>query len=85
MARDGIPLHTDFLPAAFAAGRGIRLVLGTTSDLTNAPDADAGTFDPAALANPDDPGTPVNGLVLVDPGGLASGASGSVLFQVRVR
>ena len=38
-----------------------------------------------ALANPDDPGTPVNGLVLVDPGGLASGASGSVLFQVRVR
>ena len=85
VARDGIPLYTDFLPDAFAAGRGIRLVLGATSDLTNAPDADAGTFDPASVANPDDPATPVNGLVLVDLGGLASGASGSIHFQVRVR
>ena len=85
VARDGIPLHTDFLPDAFAAGRGIRLILGVTSDLTNAADADAGTFDPASLANPDDPATPVNGLVLVDLGGLASAASGSIRFQVRVR
>ena len=85
VARDGIPLHTDFLPDAFAPVRGIRLVFGATSDLTNAPDADAGTFDPTAIANPDDPATPVNGLVLVDLGGLASGASGSIRFQVRVR
>ena len=85
VARNGVPIHTDFVPDAFGVGRGIRLVLGATSDLTNALDADAGTFDPASLANPDDPATPVNGLVLVDLGGLASGASGSIRFHVRVR
>ena len=85
VARDGVPLHTDFIPDAYSPGRGIRLILGAAGDLTNAPDADAGTFDPASLSNPDDPATQVNGLVTVDVGGLAAGASGSIRFQVRVR
>jgi uncharacterized repeat protein (TIGR01451 family) len=85
VSRDGVPRWTDFVPDGFSPGRGIRLILGATSDLTNAADADAGTFDPVSLANPDDPATPVNGLVTVNVGSLAPGVSGSVRFRVRVR
>ena len=84
-ARDGVPPWTDFLPDGFSPGRGIRLILGATSDLTNAADADAGTFDPTATSNPDDPGPTVNGLVSVNVGTLASGSSGSIRFKVKVR
>jgi uncharacterized repeat protein (TIGR01451 family) len=84
-ARDGVPLHTDFLPDTFGPGRGIRLLLGAATDLTNAADSDAASFDPTASINPDDPATPVNGLITVELGNLPAGASGSILFQVRVR
>jgi uncharacterized repeat protein (TIGR01451 family) len=84
-ARDGVPLHTDFLPDAFSPGHGIRLILGAATDLTNAADSDAGSFDPAASLNPDDPATPVNGLVTVLLGNVPAGTSGSFRFQVRVR
>ena len=72
-ARDGVPLWTDFVPDGFSTGRGIRLILGPATDLTNAADADAGAFDPAATSKPDDPGPVVNGLVCVDIGTLAYG------------
>ncbi len=85
VARDGIPVNTDFLPDAFGPGRGIRLIFGSTTDLTNAVDADAGFFDPSALQNPDDAGTPINGLVTVIVGTIPTGSSGSIRFQVRVR
>jgi uncharacterized repeat protein (TIGR01451 family) len=85
VARDGVPLHTDFVPDAYGAGRGIRLNFGVTTDLTNILDADAGVFDPSAVVNPDDPPTPVNGLISVVVGSLPPGASGSIQFQVRVR
>jgi uncharacterized repeat protein (TIGR01451 family) len=84
-ARDGVPLHTDFLPDAFGPGHGIRLSFGATTDLTNALDSDAGSFDPAAVANPDDLAIPVNGMVTVMLGNIPPGASGSFRFQVRVR
>jgi uncharacterized repeat protein (TIGR01451 family) len=84
-ARDGVPPWTDFVPDAFSPGRGIRLLLGVTSDLTNAADADAGSFDATATSNPDDPGPTVNGLVSVNVGTLAPGASGSIRFKVKVR
>ncbi len=85
VARDGVPPWTDFLPDGFSSGRGIRLVLGAATDLTSAADGDAGTFDATATANPDDPSTPVNGLVLVTLQNLPSGTSGSILFRVRVK
>lgn len=86
VARDGVPSWTDFVPDGFSAGRGIRLILGgIPADLTNAADADAGTFDAAATSNPDDPGPTVNGLVTVGAGTLAPGASGSIRFKVQVR
>jgi uncharacterized repeat protein (TIGR01451 family) len=86
VARDGVPSSTDFVPDGFSAGRGIRLTLGgIPTDLTNTADADAGTFDPAATSNPDDPGPVVNGLVTVGAGTLSPGASGSIRFKVRVR
>ena len=85
VARDGIPVNTSFLPDAFGPGRGIRLDFGGTSDLTNANDADAGIFDPSSLLNPDDPATPVNGLVTVIVGGVPTGSSGLIRFKVRVR
>jgi len=85
VARDGVPVHTDFVPDAFGPARGIRLVFGATTDLTNALDADAGWFNSSATINPDDPGTTVNGLVTVILGNLPAGASGSLRFQVRVR
>ncbi len=84
-AKDGVPQWTDFVHDGFSPGRGIRLILGSTSDLTNAADADAGTFDATATSNPDDPGPTVNGLVTVNVGSLTSGASGSIRFRVRVR
>jgi uncharacterized repeat protein (TIGR01451 family) len=84
-AKDGVPQWTDFVPDGFSPGRGIRLILGSTSDLTNTADADAGTFDSTATSNPDDPGPAVNGLVTVNVGNLTSGASGSIRFKVRVR
>jgi len=84
-AKDGVPQWTDFVPDGFSPGRGIRLILGSTTDLTNATDADAGTFDPSATSNPDDPGPTVNGLVTVNVGTLASGTSGSIRFKARVR
>ena len=85
-ARDGVPSWTDFVTDGFSAGRGIRLILGgIPTDLTNAADADAGSFSAAATSNPDDPGPVVNGLVTVDAGTLAPGASGSIRFKVRVR
>ncbi|HEV8337094.1 MAG TPA: DNRLRE domain-containing protein [Candidatus Polarisedimenticolia bacterium] len=85
VARDGVPLHTDFIRDAFAAGKGIRLLFGATSDLTNALDADAGSFSAAAVSNPDDPATPINGLVTVIVGNVPAGSSGSLRFKVRVR
>jgi uncharacterized repeat protein (TIGR01451 family) len=85
VARDGVPLYTDFLPDAYGAGRGIRLTYGATTDLTNALDGDGGIFDPASSANPDDPATPVNGLVTVVIGAVPAGSSGTIRFQVRVR
>jgi len=85
IARDGVPQWTDFVPDGFSTGRGIRLILASSTDLTNAPDADAGTFDASATANPDDPGPTVNGLVTVNVGSLTSGTSGSIRFKVRVR
>jgi uncharacterized repeat protein (TIGR01451 family) len=84
-AKDGVPQWTDFVPDGFSPGRGIRLILVSSSDLTNAADADAGTFDATATANPDDPGPSVNGLVSVDIGTLAAAGSGSIQFKVRVR
>ncbi len=86
VVRDGVPSWTDFLPDGFAPGRGIRLILGgIPTDLTNTADADAGSFDPAATSNPDDPGTTVHGLATVNAGTLAAAASGSIHFKVRVR
>ena len=85
VARDGIPLHTDFVPDAFAPGKGIRLTLGVSTDLTNLDDADAGIFSVSSTVNPDDPLTPVNGLVTVILGTVSPGASGSIQFKVRVR
>ena len=86
VARDGVPSWTDFVADGFSTGRGIRLILGgIPTDLTNAADADAGTFDPAATSNPDDPGPIVNGLVTVHAGTLAPGSSGSIRFKIRVR
>jgi uncharacterized repeat protein (TIGR01451 family) len=85
VARDGVPLHTDFLPDAFAPGKGIRLLFGATTDLTNVLDGDAGIFDAAAVSNPDDPATPINGLVTVIVGNVPAGSSGSLRFKVRVR
>jgi uncharacterized repeat protein (TIGR01451 family) len=82
---DGVPQWTDFVPDGFSAGRGIRLVLISSADLTNAADADAGTFDPSITSNPDDPGPTVNGLITVSVGNLASGATGAIQFKVRVR
>ena len=84
-ARDGVPLWTDFVADGFAPGRGIRLLLISATDLTNAADADAGTFDASATFNPDDPGPTVNGLVTVNVGTLPSGTSGSIRLKVRVR
>ena len=84
-ARDGVPQWTDFVADGFAPGRGIRLMLVSATDLTNAADGDAGTFDASATSNPDDPGPTVNGLVTVNVGTLASGTSGSIQFKVRVR
>ena len=84
-AKDGVPQWTDFVLDGFSPGRGIRLILGTTSDLTNSADGDAGAFDASATANPDDPGPVVNGLVTVNVGNLASGASGAIRFKVQVR
>ncbi|HEU5179493.1 MAG TPA: DNRLRE domain-containing protein [Candidatus Polarisedimenticolia bacterium] len=86
VVRDGVPSWTDFVPDGFASGRGIRLILGgIPTDLTNAADADAGSFDAAATSNPDDPGITVHGLVTVNAGTLAAGASGSIRFKARVR
>jgi uncharacterized repeat protein (TIGR01451 family) len=84
-AKDGVPQWTDFVPDGFSPTRGIRLILGSTTDLTNAADADAGTVDASATSNPDDPGPTVNGLVTVNVGSFASGAAGSIQFKVRVR
>jgi uncharacterized repeat protein (TIGR01451 family) len=84
-AKDGVPQWTDFVPDGFSPGRGIRLILGSTSDLTNTADADAGTFDSTATSNPDDPGPAVNGLVTVNVGTVVTGASGSIRFKARVR
>jgi uncharacterized repeat protein (TIGR01451 family) len=85
VVRNGVPLNTDFLPDSFAAGRGIRLLLGTSFDLTNVLDADAGSFSAAAISNPDDPAIPINGLVTVIVGNVPAGSSGSLRFRVRVR
>jgi uncharacterized repeat protein (TIGR01451 family) len=84
-ARDGIPAWTDFVPDGFADGKGIRLTLGSTVDLTNAADADAGVYDASASSNPDDPGPAANGLVSVSIGTLPAGSSGSIRLKVKVR
>ena len=86
VARDGVPQWTDFVVDGFSPGRGIRLILGgVPSDLTNAADADAGTFDAASTSNPDDPGPVVNGLITLDLRTLGPGESGSLRFRARVR